>query len=475
MKKQFSILAIMAVILLAALAASPVSANKGKGEVIGVTGIVPGQDLIVHIIALVPPGADRSEVAQQVLANQGARALTKEEFSTIALEWDQFFDADSGNDFVTQNYNPTDDPTSGQGLPALLATQATWTNVGSSSFVFASGDMAISRCPSLVKECRGRQTFDGNNDVAWLDLKDANTLGVTWSGTSIDEADMALNTKFTWATDGTDFDVQTVYLHENGHVVGLGHSDETGAIMEAIYDGVRRILHADDIAGITSVYPSGPVNAAPAISITSPADGGEFATGATIAFAGTATDAEDDLDANISVSVAWDSNGGNIGSGTAFNAILADGVHTITATATDSGGATATDSISIRVGPAPAEATFIDTVVVSYTTSGGKNNDKNLLITISVTDNLGAGVESASVSMALSNTDGGSWTGTGSTGAEGTVTFRLRNARDSTYSTIVTNVVAAGLDDWDGAYVDPGFTKSSGNNSRGSSGTLETQ
>ena len=52
-------------------------------------------------------------------------------------------------------------------------------------------------------------------------------LGVTWSGTSTDEADMALNTNFNWATDGVDdadFDVQTVFLHENGHAAGLGHS-----------------------------------------------------------------------------------------------------------------------------------------------------------------------------------------------------------------------------------------------------------
>jgi len=69
MKKQFSILAIFAAILLAALAASPVGANGGKGKVIAVTGIVPGQDLVVHILALVPPGADRAEVAKQALAN----------------------------------------------------------------------------------------------------------------------------------------------------------------------------------------------------------------------------------------------------------------------------------------------------------------------------------------------------------------------------------------------------------------------
>ena len=365
MKKQFSILAIMAVILLAALAASPVSANKGKGEVIGVTGIVPGQDLIVHIIALVPPGADRSEVAQQVLANQGARALTKEEFSTIALEWDQFFDADSGNDFVTQNYNPTDDPTSGQGLPALLATQATWTNVGSSSFVFASGDMAISRCPSLVKECRGRQTFDGNNDVAWLDLKDANTLGVTWSGTSIDEADMALNTKFTWATDGTDFDVQTVYLHENGHVAGLGHSNVAGSVMLAYYGGINRSLDADDEAGLSSLYSAPSTNQPPEVSISSPVSGTSFASGTIIGFTASATDPED---GDLTSSISWYSDiNDTFGTGGSVSFVLGDGTHKVSAVATDSYGNTRIDTVSVTVGDAPPAAARISPIATART------------------------------------------------------------------------------------------------------------
>lgn len=91
--------------------------------------------------------------------------MTKQEFSTTGLVWDRFGDGDPGNNFVIQNYNPSNDPTSG-GLAALLASQATWTAVTSSSFAFESGDENIKRCPSLVKECRGPQKFDGNNGVA---------------------------------------------------------------------------------------------------------------------------------------------------------------------------------------------------------------------------------------------------------------------------------------------------------------------
>ena len=85
------------------------------------------------------------------------------------------------------------------------------------------------------------------------------TLGVTWYSTSVDEADMALNMNFPWSTDGVNhYDVETVMLHENGHVLGLGHSNVSGAVMEPYYGEVRRALHADDIDGVRFLYPLSP-------------------------------------------------------------------------------------------------------------------------------------------------------------------------------------------------------------------------
>lgn len=70
--------------------------------------------------------------------------------------------------------------------------------------------------------------------------------------------DTHFNELWTWG-DGTGgtIDFETVALHEIGHALGLGHSTVTGSVMEATYAGVRRTLHADDIAGITTIY--GPV------------------------------------------------------------------------------------------------------------------------------------------------------------------------------------------------------------------------
>lgn len=51
------------------------------------------------------------------------------------------------------------------------------------------------------------------------------------------------------------FDLETVALHEIGHLLGLGHSEVEGAIMyPAIASGTTKGLHQDDILGIRALY-----------------------------------------------------------------------------------------------------------------------------------------------------------------------------------------------------------------------------
>ena len=424
----------------------------GKPEVIAVSGIVPGKDLIVHVWVVVPPGTDRNEAAVAALAQQGARPFTHDEFTTIALKWDQFSDSDPENDFVTQNYNKKNDPTNGGGIIALLNTHDSWNNVATSSFTFEYG-VDTKRCPSLVKECKGPQKFDGNNDVAWLRLSGSTTLGVTWSGTSIDEADMALNTNFNWVTD---FDVETVYLHENGHVAGLGHSQYDTAIMYAYYQGQNRVLQQDDKDGIIFLYPSGSNNASPTVTISSPADGDTFASDATINFEGDASDTED---GDITAELTWTSSiDGTIDTGGLFSTTLSDGIHTITASVTDSAQNTSSDSITITVGEITT-STVSSVKSIDYKTAGGKNDDKHLLITISIVYDLDAEVAGANVSISISSdTSKIGWAGSATTGGGGTITFQLSNARDGTYTTTINDVIASGLI-WDGVTPPNSFTK----------------
>lgn len=91
-----------------------------------------------------------------------------------------------------------------------------------------------------------------------------------------------------------------------------------------------------------------------------------------------------------------------------------------------------------------------------YTTSGGKNSDRHLQVTVTLRDGMGAPVAGATVSAEISGPTAGG--GTGTTDSSGQVTFRITNAASGTYETTVTSVTADGLE-WDGTTPDNSFSK----------------
>jgi len=265
-KKKLLVIILAAMALMLVLVAAPAFGAGGQGKggplVVHALGIakVQGQDALVDVTVVVPRGRDPREVANEALAAQGARpfdsaGLGSKGFTITGLVWD--------NQPVVQNYNPGSDTTkpepaslNGNGGTALTNTHGTWDGVTTSFFDINSGGIT-DRCPSLVRECKGPQFFDGKNDVAWLQLQKG-ILGVTWFSTSIDEADIALSTRFTWNDGCVDvensFDAQAVFLHENGHTVGLGHSDDKNAIMYKYYLSAQCALGTDDNEGVTYLY-----------------------------------------------------------------------------------------------------------------------------------------------------------------------------------------------------------------------------
>lgn len=199
----------------------------------------------------------------------------------------------------------------------------------------------------------------------------------------------------------------------------------------------------------------GLVNNTPIVTIGSPSNSATFNSGASISFLGTAGD---DKDGDLTASLTWTSSiDGPIGTGGSFSSTLSDGNHTITAEVTDLDGATGSSSINITVGT-PTVATTATVSSISYSTEGGKNNDKHLNTTVAILDDLDDLVAGVSVSISL-NLNGTLYaSGTGTTGTNGTVIFGLKNAPSGTYTTIVNNVAAAGLS-WDGVTPSNSFTK----------------
>jgi Matrixin len=261
MLRRFAFLVSLALIL-----ALPASAHAG-GRVASGTGVkhVNGKTVYVDVVVAVPEGQTAGQATDQALAEQGARRAkppwaggpggpaggggdNDEQYFYTGLEWSP--------PSVTQNYNAAGEPLPAEG--ALTNTHADWNGVAGSDLHITYGGRTP-RCPSLVRECSGPQANDGNNDVAWLALGGGSTLGVTWFTPSDPEADMALNTRFAWkntcgSSGGNSVDVETVLLHENGHVAGLDHTNRTDSVMYPNYQSPRCTLFPYDERSIANLY-----------------------------------------------------------------------------------------------------------------------------------------------------------------------------------------------------------------------------
>jgi subtilisin len=105
---------------------------------------------------------------------------------------------------------------------------------------------------------------------------------------------------------------------------------------------------------------SGGSNSNPSVTITSPADGGNYGSGTTFSLSADTSD----LDVGT-LAVSWTANNGSTTSTILTGWTPADGSYTVVATATDGKGGSATDSVSITVG-----TTSTPTLVASSQNNG---------------------------------------------------------------------------------------------------------
>ncbi|KAI3853530.1 hypothetical protein MKX03_017261 [Papaver bracteatum] len=83
-------------------------------------------------------------------------------------------------------------------------------------------------------------------------------LGVLGHASGPDGGEAHLDADENWSTnpDQSMIDLETLCLHELGHVLGLGHSSDTNAVMFSGIGGgqLKRTPTADDINGISALY-----------------------------------------------------------------------------------------------------------------------------------------------------------------------------------------------------------------------------
>ncbi len=163
---------------------------------------------------------------------------------------------------------------------------------------------------------------------------------VTFTGSGTDAEDGALTgASLAWSSDrdgvlGSGASLTHSTLSAGAHVITLVGRDSGGNTGTA-----------------TRTLQVLPMNAAPTVSITAPANNTSVAAGTNVAFSATASDPEDG--ALTGTSVRWTSSlGGALGTGLSVSsASLVQGTHTITVTATDSGGRSASASLTLTITP----------------------------------------------------------------------------------------------------------------------------
>lgn len=177
--------------------------------------------------------------------------------------------------------------------------------------------------------------------------------------------DLHLDDDESWQV-GAGTDLFSVVLHELGHALGLGHSDNPNAVMYPYYRRVTQ-LNTEDIEAIRELYatasattPSTPTNP------TTPAPTPEPLQLSVNAVASVTASGQIDLSGTTSggtgtVQVSWVNNRGGAGTAqgyrpwTASGVILQTGENMITLTATDTAQRQATQQVRVTRETAPAQ------------------------------------------------------------------------------------------------------------------------
>jgi hypothetical protein len=259
---------------------------------------------------------------------------------------------------------------------------------------------------------------------------------------------------------GSDVDVYTVALHEAGHALGLGHTDDPTGVMYP-YFRFGGGLSPSDIAAIQALYASSNTAAALSVTISNPATEAMTTAALSLSLSGTAAGGTGALQVN------WTSNQGASGLavGSASWSIasipLAPGSNVITVEVIDSTGHTASSAITVTQQVSTVLPPTIPTLPITPTaptnptspTTRTPSGPPSLNITSPGMTIVATGLQSITMSgTATANVTSVTWTNsTGSSGnAAGTASWTVAAIPllEGTNTIIVTAFDAAGDSAW---------------------------
>ena len=208
--------------------------------------------------------------------------------------------------------------------------------------------------------------------------------------------DMHFDADENWHS-GSNVDIYTVALHEVGHALGLGHTDDPATLMYPYYRYGSQIS-AGDIAGVQALYGAGAATSAShspgaaaslAITVTAPSATAPATTAATIAMSGVVTNNTG------AATVTWQTDHGASGkasgstSWTIASVPLAVGVTHVTVTVTDSAHNTVSHSIAItRTVPTTPDTTPPTIAITSTALTILQTNSATITLSGTASDNV---------------------------------------------------------------------------------------